>query len=238
MKSISLPILILSLAIPATASAYTFDKDVPQATRDQITQDLAFLETFQGKQSTPFHQKVFGGKTIDGKAYVKFFTDRVSAVGMDDCGNPNAVACVITGIFSDSSKIWLTNNYIKFSHPQVAKMSVVFHEARHTEDANSNWPHANCPTPFLDAQGKDMVSIWTGARLEGQAACDKTPFGSYGMSVILLKNIEKNCDNCTAKVKMDAGLYGDDQFKRMTDKKAIADMTKDLYTVKKKNNQI
>jgi hypothetical protein len=129
----------------------------------------------------------------------------------------------------DSSKIWLTHNYTDFDHPQVAKMMVVFHEARHTEDDNGNWAHATCPTPFKDDQGRDMKSIWTGSTLAGEPACDDVSIGSYGSSTIMLKNIQKFCTNCTDKVKMDAGIYSDDQFKRITGARAKDEMKKDLY---------
>jgi hypothetical protein len=158
---------------------------------------------------------------------VKWFEDRVTAVGLNGCGDDKAVACVIP--FLNHSKIWFTPNYTKFDHPQIAKMMIVFHEARHTENANDNWPHANCPDPFVDASGTEIKSIWTGASLANEAACDVTPFGSYGSSMIMLKNVQKFCTNCTDKVKMDAGLYADDQFKRIIDPQAIADMKKDLY---------
>ena len=65
--------------------------------------------------------------------------------------------------------------------------------------------------------------------LAGEAACDSTPLGSYGSSTILLKNVQKFCKNCTDKVKMDAGLYSDDQYKRITGAEAKAQMKKDLY---------
>ena len=105
---------------------------------------------------------------------------------------------------------------------------VVFHEARHTESQNGNWSHATCPTPFVDANGKEIKSIWTGSTLAGEAACDSTALGSYGSSTIMLKNIQLNCTNCTDKVKMDAGLYADDQYKRLVGQ-AKTDAGKDLY---------
>ncbi|MGK5084788.1 hypothetical protein WDW37_15955 [Bdellovibrionota bacterium FG-1] len=219
-------ITLTALVLPALAQAYTFDSDVPQGVRDQITQDMAFIKAIKGNGATPLHQKVFG--TVDGVLYGKFFETRVTAVGMNDCGGGKAVACVIP--FYDSSKIWLTRNYTDFSHPQVAKMMVVFHESRHTEDANGNWSHATCPTPFLDDQGHDMKSIWTGATLAGEPACDVTSIGSYGSSTIMLKNIQKFCTNCTDKVKMDSGIYSDDQFKRITGSSAKAELKKDLYS--------
>jgi hypothetical protein len=214
----------LAVAAPLSAFAYSFDNDVPADVKNQIIQDMAFMKTIQGETSTNLHKQIFG--TVDGPTYVKWFEDRVTAVGMNDCGGGKAVACVIP--FYDSSKIWLTQNYVRFSHPQIAKMMVVFHEARHTEDANGNWGHATCPTPFVDQDGKEVKSIWTGATLAGEPACDVTPLGSYGSSTILLKNVQKYCKNCTDKVKMDAGLYADDQLKRITDRGAREQMDKDF----------
>lgn len=206
------------------AKGWTFDSDVPAAIQKQMLADLEFMYGLKGGAGTPLHQKIFGA--MDGASYKKFFETRVSAIGMNGCGNGNAVACVIP--FRDPSKMWLTQNFIKFSHPQVSRMMVVFHEARHTETRNGNWPHADCPTPFLDENGKDKKSIWTGALLAGEPACDETPLGSYGSSTILLKNISKSCANCTDKVKMDAGLYADDQMGRIIDDGARKEMQDDF----------
>lgn len=206
--------------------AYTFDSNVPAAVQQQVQTDLAFINGIQGTQASGLHAQIFGPK-VDGPAYTNFFNTRVTAVGMNSCGDAHAVACVIP--FANSSKIWFTQNYIKYDHPQIAKMMVVFHESRHTEDANDNWPHASCPVPFLDANGQDMKSIWTGASLAGEPACDVTPFGSYGSSMIMLKNIQKFCTNCTDKVKADAGIFADDQFHRVIDPTAIQQIQQDLY---------
>lgn len=207
-----------------SARGWTFDSDVPADIQKQMLADLQFMYVLKGSGATPLHQKIFG--PVDGSSYQKFFESRVTAIGMNGCGNGNAVACVIP--FRDPSKMWLTKNFIRFSHPQVSRMMVVFHEARHTESRNGNWPHADCPTPFRDADGKDMKSIWTGALLAGEPACDETPLGSYGSSTILLKNIQKSCTNCTDKVKMDAGLYADDQMGRIIDDGAKAEMKDDF----------
>jgi hypothetical protein len=205
-------------------AGFTFDSDVPADIQAQMLADLKFVGAIRGGAGTPLHRQIFGA--VDGAVYSKFFDTRVASVGMNDCGDANAVACVIP--FEDASKMWLTQNYIKFSHPQIARLMVVFHESRHTETQNDNWPHATCPTPFLDADGKDMKSIWTGASLAGEPACDVTPFGSYGSSTIMLKNIQKFCTNCTDKVKMDAGLYADDQLGRITDDGAKKQMQDDF----------
>ncbi|MBI3554348.1 MAG: hypothetical protein HY077_17765 [Elusimicrobia bacterium] len=203
---------------------WTFDSNVPQNIQDQMLADLAFMKGIAAEKATPLHSQIFGK---GGAAYAEFFESRVTGIGMNSCGSAKAVACVIP--FMDPTKMWLTQNFVKFSHPQVSRMMVVYHEARHTESDNGNWPHARCPDPFKDANGNDMKSIWTGALLAGEPACDETPFGSYGSSTILLKNISKFCTNCTEKVKMDAGLYADDQFGRIIDDGARKQMQDDLY---------
>ena len=219
-----LSVTLLTTLMTVPAFALSFDSDVPAAIKAQMTQDLSFMYTLKGARQTPFHQQIFGA--LNGSSYKNFFETRITSVGMNDCGSANAVACVIP--YQDANKMWLTENFIKFSHPQIARMMVVFHESRHSESQNGNWPHDTCPTPFLNDQGTDMISIWTGAKLEGQPACDSTPLGSYGSSTILLKNVAKYCANCTAKVKMDADLYATDQLGRIDDPSVKQSMVSDF----------
>jgi hypothetical protein len=201
-----------------------FDADVPADIQAQMRADMAFIGTIKGGKGSALHRKIFG--SVDGATYVNFFETRVTGIGMNDCGDAKAVACVIP--FEDPSKMWLTQNFVKFSHPQIARMMVVFHESRHTESRNGNWSHATCPTPFLDANGNEVKSIWTGSTLAGEPACDVTPLGSYGSSTIMLKNVQKFCTNCTQKVKDDAGIYADDQLGRITDPDAKRQMVEDF----------
>jgi hypothetical protein len=207
------------------ACALDFDDDVPANLKQQLEADLAMIGSIQGNGVSAIHRDIFG--EVDGPQYTQWFTSRAKSVGMSDCGSPNAVACVQP--FWDASKIWITQNYVKFSHPQIARLMVIYHEARHTESSNGNWSHADCPVPFQTASGEEIKSIWTGAVLAGEPACDITPEGSYGSSLILLKNVQKFCANCTEKVKMDAGFYADDQFKRIIDSDAREAIEKDLY---------
>lgn len=216
---------LLASVLSLSAFGYEFGSDVPESIRTQITDDLKFMKTIESTDQSDLHKQIF--QKVDGPTYVEWFESRVTHIGLNSCGGGNAVACVIP--FLGSSKIWLTKNYTNFSHPTIAKMMIVYHEARHTEVNNGNWPHATCPTPFVDPQGKEKVSIWTGAKLAGEPACDETPFGSYGSSMILLKNVSKFCTSCSDKVKQDAGLYADDQFGRIIDEDAIKQIKKDLY---------
>lgn len=208
----------------AQANGYVFDRNVPAEIQQQMRDDLAFMQGIQGRGATQLHRQIFG--MVDGPTYLKFFSDRVTGIGMNGCGSANAVACVIP--YVNPSKMWLTKNFIKFNHPQISRMMVVYHESRHTETQNDNWPHQACPTPFLDANGKDVKSIWTGALLAGEPACEDTPFGAYGSSTIMLKNISKFCASCTDKVKMDASLYADDQLGRIIDPNAKRRMLGDF----------
>lgn len=202
--------LALSFSISANA-ALKFDKSVPENIKTQMVEDLAFIGQISGNGQTKFHQNIFGA--VDGPTYATFFDTRIVEVGMNACGGGAAVACVMP--FQNPNKMWLTKNFVNFSHPQVARTMIVFHEARHSETKNGNWMHDTCPVPFLDANGKDMASIWTGAKLEGQAACDSSEKGSYGSSTIMLKNISKFCANCSEKVRMDADMYATDQLGRI-----------------------
>lgn len=219
-------IILGSFIFPTLAFSYTFDSDVPSNIQSQIDNDLTFVKTIESNNQSDLHKVIFG--SVSGKVYFDFFSSRVNEIGLNNCGSQNAVACVMP--FFNSSKMWLTENYIKFSHPQIARMMVVFHEARHTERNHFYWQHATCPTPFLDANGNELKSIWTGASLAGEAACDETAEGSYGSSLIMMKNISKFCTNCSDKVKMDAGIYADDQFNRIIDNKARQEINHDLYS--------
>lgn len=211
---------------PATEELH-FDSDVPANIQKQMLEDLQFISEIKGSEASPLHQKIFG--SVDGQTYADFFRTRVTGIGLDDCGHGQAVACVIP--WSSPSKMWLTENFIKFSHPQIARLMVIFHESRHTESEHGNWSHATCPEPFLNDQGQPMKSIWTGASLALEPACDSTPLGSYGSSTIMLKNIQKRCTNCTDKIKMDAGLYADDQMTRITNANAKKAMLADFKTL-------
>ncbi len=218
-------LLIVGMAIVSLqAMALSYDKNVPANIKSQMEADLGFMNGIQGSSQTPLHKEIFG--QVSGAAYKKFFESHIVEVGMNSCGNGMAVACVIP--FMNENKMWLTQNFVKFSHPQIARLMVVYHESRHAEGNNGNWPHDDCPTPFLDDNGKDMASIWTGSKLEGQPACDSTAYGSYGSSTILLKNVAKFCSNCGDKVKMDADMYATDQLGRIDDAKVKKSMLADF----------
>lgn len=210
--------------LPAGA-APVFDKDVPADLQRQLLADIAFAGTLSGRNTSPLHNAIFG--QMSGPSYTRFFASRIKMVGLYDWNKTPVVACVIPAI--SPSKMWLTDSYIRSGHPQIARVMIVFHESRHADPESENWRHVNCPDPFRDANGKDLLSSLTGVPLAGKRGCDVSALGSYGASVIMLKNIQRYCANCTEKVRMDAGLYADDQLMRIVDPNARNAIRDDVY---------
>jgi len=192
-----------------------YDPKVPEPTRLQLEADLNAFFSMKSAKPSPLFRKIFGN--FDGKSTSRWFFDRVASVGLNLCASDDAVACVLSAW---NGWIFLSPNYAKFDHPPVARMMVLFHEARHNESENRNWPHAKCPANFVDENGRPVKSIWTGAPLAGELACDLDVDGSYGIATILLLNIAYRCDNCTAGERRDAEIYGLDQLRRITWKPA------------------
>ena len=203
--------LVAVLFTAGLAQALNFDSDVPKTIQAQMNQDLKFIYQVTGNGSTPLHTEIY--KAVSGKAYQNFLESRVLSVGMDDCGGGGAVACVQPSW--DPSKMWLSPNYAGFDMPLMDRIDIIYHEARHTEEKNDFWNHDDCPVPFLDENGQDIKGSKSGIKLEGLPACDATPYGSYGSSTIMMKNIVKYCSNCSDKVKMDAQLLVDEMMLRM-----------------------
>ncbi len=203
-------------------SALEFDPEVPTDIQQQVESDLALVASIAGRNPSAFHQQVFGA--IAGASYKTFFENRVSRMGMGQA-IPGAVA-----FFSQSAprKIWLTENYLRFSHPAIARLMVLFHEARHAESTRSSWPHVLCPEEFNDEEGRPRRSIWSGIVLAGFPGCDTATLGAYGITVVQLGNIAKSCTNCSEKVLMDASLYGNDQKDRIVNPSSQQALIRDL----------
>jgi hypothetical protein len=225
--------LILSLLVGFSAHAameaqnlfqspLKYDSNVAPEVKTQMEEDLLFVESVKGATVTPLFKEIYGD--MNGRPLAEWIYSRVKSVGYEE-RDDGAVAYVIMFM---PTKMWLTQNFVLFKHPQISRLMIVFHEARHTEIKNGNWSHATCPTPFKNEKGEDMKSIWTGRLLAGEPACDITPKGSYGSSTILLKNVAMNCETCSEKVKMDAEIYATDQLGRITNAAAKAAMLKDF----------
>lgn len=202
-----------------------FAPSVPFKIRAQMSGDMEFVSAIRAEEASGLHRNIFG--SVDGRDYLRFFSDRIECIDMGSCGDSiAAVACVYGW---NSSKMFLAKGYSLLNIPQIARIGIVFHEARHAEADHDGWPHALCPEPFKDESGNDVRGIFSGDLLAGQYGCDTTPFGAYGTGLVMLKNISKHCANCTDKVRMDAGLYADDLLRRIIDPAAVKAIQDDLY---------
>jgi hypothetical protein len=227
-KSLVLVLAAASLcAANVSFAGLNYDDNVPADLQKQMDADITMAVSLKGDSASGNYKAIFGGTALDGDKILGFFNQRVKSVGMDDCGGgPSVAACVQP--FFDSTKMWITPNYIRFKAPQLYRLSVVLHESRHTEDAHGNWPHAVCPTPYRDEQGNDIKGILSGTLMAGHPACDTTILGAYGLQATLLKNVELYCKTCNEKVKQDAQIFGDDTILRISNLAQRQKLRKDL----------
>jgi hypothetical protein len=211
----------------AAHAALTFNKQVPENIKAQVLQDLTFVEGLQGNATSSVYVSIFGKNTLSGTDLKSFFEKRISKVNMDGCGGGGGVAaCVEPNV--DMNTMFLTKNYVTFSVPQIFRLSIIFHESRHTEAAHDNWFHVNCPVPYRDESGHDIVGIISGLKMEGLPACDTVIAGAYGLQATFLKNIANVCTNCSEKTLMDAELFGNDTIRRISDLPARKKLKDDL----------
>jgi hypothetical protein len=206
----------------------TFGREVPDEVKTKVVNDLAFVGTIQGSQQSPMNKEIYG--KVEGQTYLDWFAHRISTFGYDSRDTSGGIA-YNDSIMGHQNNMMVTNYYVKGDLPQVARIMVVFHEARHSERAARYWMHVRCPSPFKDDSGKDVTSIYSGLPLAGQPACDRTSEGAYGASTVMIENIARFCANCTDKIKMDAELYGDDQAHRITAQAEFQKLITDSHAV-------
>lgn len=217
--------LILAGSLAAQA-APTFGNDMSPALKQQILDDINFVNSISGTNSSGLYKQIFANREINGADLMAFFEQRIHEFGLDSCGGgTGTMACV--NPFFGANTMWITPGYINSNMPQIARIATIFHESRHTEARHAYWGHARCPVPFLDDNGKDIVGIISGNKMQGQMACDNSAFGAYAIEAVFLKNIEKNCVSCGDKMKMDAQLFGDDTIWRVSNLKARQQMRDD-----------
>ena len=218
---------IIFLFLPAFAFAVPkFSADVPVAVKDQMIKDLELTQKIEGGKTSKLYLDIFQSATLSGPGLNSFFDQRILNVDLGDCGVSAAVACVKPYLSNDT--MFLTPIFVKTDIPQILRVSILFHESRHTERSHGGWGHAICPTPFLDSQGRDIISSVSGVKLQGLPGCDNVALGAYGMEAVFLKNIGNVCTNCSEKVQMDAELFGDDILLRISDANVQKLMRDDL----------
>jgi hypothetical protein len=224
MQLFGILLAVFFLAASDCRADFIFDPDVPLAIREQLKNDLAFLGSLEGKKVSSFHRKIFG--SLSGKNYVGFFEKRIKEIGLDACGGSIAFACVVPLL--EDNKMYFAPNFSIYSLPQITRVMMLIHESRHTEARQNYWAHLVCPDPFVDENGKQIVGTITGKSLAGRPACDASEFAAYGLDRIFMRNIEKNCDNCGQKVRMDANIFGSAALDRIIDPRAKRRLLRDL----------
>ena len=215
------------LFLPTFAFAVPkFSVEVPVAVKDQMLKDLELIHNMEGGKTSKLYLDIFKSASLSGPGLNSFFNQRIQNVDLGTCGGGAAVACVFPFLSNDT--MYLTSIFVKTDIPQILRVSILFHESRHTEQSHGGWSHATCPTPFLDAHGRDIISSVSGVKLEGLPGCDDVAFGAYGMEAVFLKNIGNVCTNCSEKIQMDAELFGDDTLLRISDANVQQLMRDDL----------
>jgi hypothetical protein len=223
-------ILIFSLcfATSSPASVLVITPRVPLQVKTEFLSDLNHLRKVSGSQASGLHGFVFGpsANKVSGEAYYNFFMSRVSIV---DSEPSKKDFFVNAGGKDDPGKLYVTSEYTKYlkTMPEIERWAVLIHEARHNEIENT-WPHTICPDPFIDAKGNAIIAPW-GQSLSGKYACDTEALGSYGVTIILARNIELHCDTCSKDLRTQAGTYARQILLRITDFKSRNTLLKDLY---------
>lgn len=222
---------LASLPAQAQLSPNLFSSSMDPKLKAQVKGDLDLAASIKFSKTSALHQQIFGKQN----AYISWFSKKIKKISLGKCmGHETAVACVLP-IF-EPEKMQVTQRYLDMNAPQVARMSVMFHEAKHTEynpRVNESdpdlrfWMHAKCPAPFLDEQNQERTSIWTGLPLSGVDGCDIVANGSYGTVVVMLRNISRYSTNTNEKLKADAEIYAADQQIRIIDAAAIEQLNND-----------
>lgn len=198
----------------APAALPDIDASVPAALKKQLSDDLKFLGELNGGATSETFYEIFDLNNFDGVRLVDFFNVRVRKVILDsDPKDPSLIAYVKTN--GDPSALHLKASYTTFDMPQVFRLSILLHESRHTELADGFWLHQDCPTPFQNDDGHDITGILSGEKLEGRPACDWSSYGAYGAQATFLKHVEKTCESCNEKMKLDARLYSEEPLQRI-----------------------
>lgn len=222
-KFIGAAVLAALLSTGLVAKAVNFEAEVPEDVKRQAEADLAMVASIKASKASPLHQATFGA--VDGKVYTDWFNARVEAFGYDPDDKSGAIA------YNDSAwhpnHMMVTDYFVKGDLPQAARVIVLFHEARHSEQKHGYWYHATCPVPFIGDDGKEVKSIFSGLPVAGKAGCDRNGQGAYGTGSLMLLNIARYCENCSEKIKMDADLYGSDNVKRILSRAERQKLTED-----------
>lgn len=199
-----------------------FEKDVPIAIRTRILQILSEIGKIRGTNATPAHLNIFG--RVDGNDYIKYLLSRIKVIGFDK--NPKFSGMIARIDINQTDRLLFTNQILTHKLSEIYILDILFHEARHTEDAEDNWLHIKCPQK--NVVGEIIVGELNNKPLEGQYACDNYAYGAYGSTAILLFNISKFCVTCSPQTRAEAAKVGFLSLKRVINLDAYMAIKKDL----------
>ncbi len=218
MNQFKAALLLLVWTISANAQVVVnveFDSSVSPMLKETVTQDLLYLYQLRATNQSQLHQNIFGN--FDGANFKRLFENKFRHVKLhDNCGG--GVLCVIPYLTRDT--LYLNSNYYPGIEPQIARIAQYIFALR----VESTHP-VSCPTPFLNADGSDVVSIYRHVKMAGETACDKTKSGGYGSAAIFLGNLMKYCTNCQNDVLSASQLLFDYYLQRVlepSEKQAIS----------------
>ncbi|RYZ79724.1 MAG: hypothetical protein EOP06_26665, partial [Proteobacteria bacterium] len=151
-------VIFLAAAVVSQCAfaSLTFSRAVPNGVKRQMTKDLQFVSAIQGGATSKTYVGIFGRPDLSGPRLLQFFEKRIFSIDLDDCGGGGTIACVNTN--SNPNEMLLTDYFTKSDMSQILRIGLLFHESRHSEVAHGGWPHAICPTPYLDEQNRDIIS--------------------------------------------------------------------------------
>jgi|GEM_PF-2695520 len=200
-------------------STLQFDTNVSPALKSLIQSDLQALSLVEGNGQSNLQMKLWGpfnGKNLSGQFLQKFRT--VSVFDADDCG----LLCVIPS-FSHNT-IYMNPNYYPGIEPMVARWAQYLFATKVEQT-----PPVTCPTPFLDDQGHDVVSMYSHIKMEGTDNCDNSVYGAYASVAVLLSNIASYCSNCSLETKTSAKSLSLYYLQKVIDPDAKALILKDSF---------
>ncbi len=199
-----------------------FSHNMPPALRREILRDFGFLDSIRGSQSTPLHQKIFGDGPLDGRRYTQFLRTYIQSFSFTTSDSPYQIQT------DGDRNLYIFASYLPFARAVSTFSRAInfMHEAYHNSGSHH---HTKCPTPFLDEKGRDLVTNVGGTPLAGLYACDDNYQGSYAVEIIIAKNIERYCENCSPSLRREAALYADDLMKRIIGTDVRRMMIEDLY---------
>lgn len=198
-----------------------FEGSFPPRLRREILSDFGFLDSIQGNRATPLHQKIFGEGPLDGRRYTQFLRKYIRTFTFSSAESPYQVTT------DGDRNVFVFSSYLHFARhvSQFSRAVNFLHEAYHN---SGKFHHTKCPTPFRDERGHDIVTTVGGIPLAGLYACDNSFEGSYAIEIIMAKNIERYCDNCSENLRREAGAYADDLMKRIVGQARSA-LIRDVY---------